>query len=83
MAIKKTKKGYYATSSTGRKLSKKPKTKKAAARDTSLLVFRLQQMQQRRFMILHQSVQASHPSRNCQASSLLQSRFLPSQSLHQ
>lgn len=28
--IKKTKKGYYATSSTGRKLSKKPKTKKAA-----------------------------------------------------
>lgn len=30
MAIKKTKGGYYATSSSGRKLSKKPKTKKAA-----------------------------------------------------
>ena len=30
MAIKKTKAGYYATSSSGRKLSKKPKTKKAA-----------------------------------------------------
>jgi hypothetical protein len=30
MAIKKTKRGYYATSSTGRKLSKKPKSKKAA-----------------------------------------------------
>lgn len=30
MAIKKTKSGYYATSSSGRKLSKKPKTKKAA-----------------------------------------------------
>lgn len=28
--IKKTKKGYYATSSKGRKLSKKPKTKRAA-----------------------------------------------------
>lgn len=28
--LKKTKKGYYAASSTGRKLSKKPKTKKAA-----------------------------------------------------
>jgi translation elongation factor EF-4 len=30
MAIKKTSKGFYATSSRGRKLSKKPKTKKAA-----------------------------------------------------
>ena len=30
MAIKKTKKGYYATSKSGRNLSKKPKSKKAA-----------------------------------------------------
>jgi hypothetical protein len=28
--LKKTKKGYYAASSKGRKLSKKPKSKKAA-----------------------------------------------------
>lgn len=28
--IKKTKKGYYAASESGRKLSKKPKSKKAA-----------------------------------------------------
>lgn len=28
--LKKTKKGYYATSKRGRKLSKKPKSKKAA-----------------------------------------------------
>lgn len=28
--LKKTKKGYYATSKSGRKLSKKPKSKKAA-----------------------------------------------------
>jgi len=28
--LKKTKKGYYAASSSGRKLSKKPKSKKAA-----------------------------------------------------
>lgn len=30
MAIKKTKKGYYATTKSGRRLSKRPKTKRAA-----------------------------------------------------